>query len=47
MTGELQDGGAEVMLFADEANPTSNGVYRTLGYEVLDTFERVALSTAR
>jgi predicted GNAT family acetyltransferase len=36
----LLDGGSRVMLFADEANPTSNGVYRSLGYEVVDLFVR-------
>ena len=32
----LLDRGARVMLYADAANPTSNSVYRALGYELVD-----------
>lgn len=37
----LDHGARQVMLFTDEANPTSNGIYRQLGYQALD--ERVIL----
>lgn len=32
LTRRLLDGGHKVMLYADAANPTSNGVYRRIGY---------------
>ena len=40
LTRRLLDRGSAVMLFADAANPTSNGVYRGLGYDVVDVFVR-------
>jgi GNAT superfamily N-acetyltransferase len=36
----LLDRGSRVMLYTDAANPTSNHVYRTLGYELVDEFVR-------
>ena len=36
VTAELLDRGSTVMLFADEANATSNGVYQSLGYRRVD-----------
>ena len=48
LTGRLTElllaGGSQVMLYADAANPTSNGVYRSLGYEVVDELVRAGLS---
>jgi RimJ/RimL family protein N-acetyltransferase len=44
VTQLLLASGARVILFADADNPTSNGVYRRLGYEPLDTLRRVALA---
>jgi predicted GNAT family acetyltransferase len=43
LTAELLARGATVMLFADEANPTSNGVYRRLGYREVDVAVSVRL----
>jgi RimJ/RimL family protein N-acetyltransferase len=40
--GALDAGAAEVVLFTDLANPTSNGVYQRLGYHPLE--DRVLLS---
>lgn len=37
----LDRGARQVVLFTDEANPTSNGIYQQLGYRALD--ERVIL----
>jgi GNAT superfamily N-acetyltransferase len=34
----LLDRGDRVMLFADAANPTSNGVYQALGYQAIDRY---------
>jgi predicted GNAT family acetyltransferase len=28
----IRDGGSRVCLFTDQANPTSNRIYQTLGY---------------
>jgi len=47
LTGLLLAGGSAVMLFADAANATSNGVYRRLGYDALDELVRVPLVAAR
>jgi hypothetical protein len=44
VTADLLDRGSRVMLFADESNATSNGVYRALGYRAVDT---LVLATAR
>jgi hypothetical protein len=38
VTSGLLDAGSKVMLFADEANATSNSVYRSLGYRAIDVF---------
>jgi hypothetical protein len=40
VTTRLQATGSTAMLFADEANPISNHVYRSIGYERIDTLER-------
>ncbi|MBU3068150.1 GNAT family N-acetyltransferase [Nocardia sp. NEAU-G5] len=32
----LETGNHEVLLFTDKANPTSNGIYQRLGYEVVE-----------
>jgi predicted GNAT family acetyltransferase len=34
----ILDAGSKVMLFADEANATSNGVYQSIGYRAIDVF---------
>jgi GNAT superfamily N-acetyltransferase len=40
VSAELQDAGNRVILFTDQANPTSNAIYQALGYEaVADTIE--------
>jgi hypothetical protein len=44
VTAELLDQGSSVMLFADEANLTSNAVYRSLGYRPVDV---MALASTR
>ena len=31
-------GAAEIVLFADQANPTSNGIYERLGFDRVDEF---------
>jgi predicted GNAT family acetyltransferase len=36
VTRELLDQGARAMLFTDAANPTSNAIYRALGYQRID-----------
>ena len=36
LSAELLNGGSRVMLYADAANPTSNGVYQRLGFLLLD-----------
>jgi predicted GNAT family acetyltransferase len=36
VTRKLLDRGARVMLFTDAANPTSNAIYRALGYQPID-----------
>jgi GNAT superfamily N-acetyltransferase len=46
VTRLLLDGGSKVMLFADADNPTSNGVYRSLGYVVVDEFVRRTIDAA-
>jgi len=46
LTEQLLARGSRVMLFADRANPTSNGVYVRLGYEPLDESVRVTLAAA-
>jgi predicted GNAT family acetyltransferase len=50
LTGQLTElllaRGSAVMLFADAANPTSNGVYLRLGYTPLDELVRTPLATA-
>ncbi len=45
MSGAARDAGAgEVLLFTDLANPTSNGVYRRIGYRaVADRVEIAAV----
>jgi predicted GNAT family acetyltransferase len=35
----LLERGSSVMLFADEANPTSNSIYRKIGYRQTDVFD--------
>ncbi|WP_433478529.1 GNAT family N-acetyltransferase [Spirillospora sp. CA-142024] len=42
--GALDKGAADVVLFTDLANPTSNGVYRRLGYRPVE--DRVVLAFA-
>ncbi|MCX6430175.1 MAG: GNAT family N-acetyltransferase [Actinobacteria bacterium] len=37
---KLLDLGAQVMLFTDATNPTSNGVYKRIGFELLDENQR-------
>lgn len=48
LTGRLTElllaRGSAVMLFADAANPTSNGVYRRLGYVAVDELVRIPLT---
>jgi predicted GNAT family acetyltransferase len=39
-TQRLLDAGARAMLFTDLANPTSNGVYARLGYELVGEMRR-------
>ncbi|WP_182377342.1 GNAT family N-acetyltransferase [Nocardioides sp. WS12] len=40
VSAELQEAGNRVILFTDQANPTSNAIYQALGYEaVADTIE--------
>lgn len=40
ISAELRDDGNRVILFTDQANPTSNAVYQALGYEaVVDTVD--------
>ncbi|GGX36570.1 hypothetical protein GCM10010341_67710 [Streptomyces noursei] len=36
--GQLAAGAAEVLLFADLANPTSNGLYQRIGYRPVTDF---------
>lgn len=38
VTAGLLDQDSSVMLFADEANATSNSVYQSLGYQSVDVF---------
>jgi hypothetical protein len=45
LTAELLGAGHHVMLFADAANETSNGVYRRLGYHEVDVAVAVRLSS--
>jgi predicted GNAT family acetyltransferase len=45
LTEQLLASGSAVMLFADEANPTSNRVYRRLGFTALDELVRAPLAT--
>jgi predicted GNAT family acetyltransferase len=40
LTDSLQRAGSRVMLYADAANPTSNGVYRRIGYHIVDQVTR-------
>jgi GNAT superfamily N-acetyltransferase len=42
LAAELAADGATVMLFADAANATSNGVYARLGFEVVDSWVELA-----
>jgi hypothetical protein len=44
VTAGLLGAGSTVMLFADEANATSNSVYRSLGYQAIDVFEVASAS---
>lgn len=44
LTESLLAGGSRAMLFADRANPTSNGVYVRLGYEAIDESVRATLA---
>ena len=41
LSQELLDLGAKVMLYTDAANPTSNGVYKRIGFEQIDQNEKV------
>jgi len=36
LSAALQEGGSRVMLYADAANPTSNGIYQKIGYRFVD-----------
>ncbi|UYM24822.1 GNAT family N-acetyltransferase [Streptomyces albus] len=51
VTADLSDrvtaGGDEAVLFTDVANPTSNGLYRRIGYEPLAEFEEYAFEAGR
>jgi len=38
LSEELLRGGSRVMLYADEANPTSNSIYQHIGYQLIDKF---------
>jgi len=40
LSQELLDKGARVMLYTDATNPTSNGVYQRIGFELIDENER-------
>jgi predicted GNAT family acetyltransferase len=37
LSEKLLAGGSRVMLYADAVNPTSNGVYQSIGYRLVDT----------
>lgn len=41
----LDAGNNEVLLFTDRSNPTSNGIYRRLGYEVVEERIQMRLGT--
>ena len=41
LTATLVRRGSRVMLYADAANPTSNGVYRRIGFQAIDEVVRV------
>ncbi|MBW4077045.1 MAG: GNAT family N-acetyltransferase [Acidobacteria bacterium] len=41
LTATLVGRGSRVMLYADAANPTSNGVYRRIGYHAIDEVVRL------
>ena len=43
LTAALVRRGSRVMLYADAANPTSNGVYRRIGFQAIDEVVRVDL----
>lgn len=45
-TRDVLDEGAVPVLFADTANPVSNGIYRRLGYEIVEDFARVMFASA-
>jgi GNAT superfamily N-acetyltransferase len=45
LTAWLMEQGHHVMLHTDAANPTSNGVYRRLGYHVVDDLTRFELQS--
>ncbi|MCQ9709933.1 GNAT family N-acetyltransferase [Streptomyces sp. BSP1] len=47
LSARVTAGGAEAVLFTDVANPTSNGLYRRLGYEPLAEFEEYAFGAGR
>ncbi len=36
LSATLHEGGSRVMLYADAANPTSNGIYQKIGYRLVD-----------
>ncbi|KUI43593.1 acetyltransferase [Mycobacterium sp. IS-1590] len=41
----LDRGDAEVVLFTDQANPTSNAIYRRIGFEPVSEFARIDFRT--
>ncbi len=43
LTATLVRRGSRVMLYADAANPTSNGVYQRIGFHAIDEVVRVDL----
>ncbi len=46
-TARLLARGSRVMLYADAANPTSNKIYRAMGYELVDELVRHAFGQSR
>lgn len=47
LTANLLEQGFKVMLYADADNPTSNSIYQTIGYQLLQEIARYELSPAR
>lgn len=44
LSKELLDRGSKVMLYTDATNPTSNGVYQRIGFELIDEQQEIAFS---